>query len=233
MLGGRDLLAGGTWLAVNEHGLVAGLTNRPSQDGRDAYEAVPGRAAARPRRPHAARRARWRTSPTASARSDYNPAWLLVGDRESLYYLEVGEDAPPEVEALGPGVHVLANGPLHETLTQDRPGARPPARSSKPGRWPRTTGARSVLADHTVPEAVAAEEPDPKRPTELAAACVHTAEFGTRSSALIQVRPDGHRRWVADGPPCEAPVRLGRRALVGYPLQGGRSMRRVRRRARS
>ena len=29
ILGGRDELAGGTWLAVNEHGLVAGLTNRP------------------------------------------------------------------------------------------------------------------------------------------------------------------------------------------------------------
>src|SRR5262249_51148300 len=30
ILGGRDELAGGTWLAVNEHGVVAGLTNRPS-----------------------------------------------------------------------------------------------------------------------------------------------------------------------------------------------------------
>ena len=28
-LGGRDELAGGTWLAVNEHGVVAGLTNKP------------------------------------------------------------------------------------------------------------------------------------------------------------------------------------------------------------
>ena len=35
ILGGRDLMAGGTWLAVNEHGLVAGLTNRPSAGGRD------------------------------------------------------------------------------------------------------------------------------------------------------------------------------------------------------
>ncbi len=30
ILGGRDDLAGGTWLAVNEHGVVAGLTNRPA-----------------------------------------------------------------------------------------------------------------------------------------------------------------------------------------------------------
>ena len=36
MLGGRDELAGGTWLAVNEHGVVAGLTNQPAAVGRDA-----------------------------------------------------------------------------------------------------------------------------------------------------------------------------------------------------
>src|SRR5258708_16723487 len=35
IVGGRDELAGGTWLAVNEHGVVAGLTNQPSADGRD------------------------------------------------------------------------------------------------------------------------------------------------------------------------------------------------------
>ena len=27
ILGGRDQVAGGTWLAVNEHGVLAGLTN--------------------------------------------------------------------------------------------------------------------------------------------------------------------------------------------------------------
>ena len=30
ILGGRDEVAGGTWLAVNEHGVVAGLTNQPA-----------------------------------------------------------------------------------------------------------------------------------------------------------------------------------------------------------
>ena len=33
--GGRDLMAGGTWLAVNDHGVVAGLTNKPAEEGRD------------------------------------------------------------------------------------------------------------------------------------------------------------------------------------------------------
>src|SRR4051812_25845734 len=35
ILGGRDELAGGTWLAVNEAGVVAGLTNRPLAGQRD------------------------------------------------------------------------------------------------------------------------------------------------------------------------------------------------------
>jgi uncharacterized protein with NRDE domain len=33
ILGGRDEVAEGTWLAVNEYGVVAGLTNRPAREG--------------------------------------------------------------------------------------------------------------------------------------------------------------------------------------------------------
>src|SRR5437762_1704887 len=78
LLGGRDDLAGGTWLAANEHGVVAGLTNRPAS--RDP-----------------ARRSRGELPLTLAADVsaeiavdalvrdfrplDYNPAWILVGDR--------------------------------------------------------------------------------------------------------------------------------------------------------
>ena len=34
-VGGRDELSGGTWLAVNEHGVCAGLTNQPLGDAKD------------------------------------------------------------------------------------------------------------------------------------------------------------------------------------------------------
>src|SRR3712207_7355353 len=36
VLGGRDEVGGGTWLATNAAGVVAGLTNRPMRDGPDA-----------------------------------------------------------------------------------------------------------------------------------------------------------------------------------------------------
>ena len=35
VLGGRDEQSGGTWLAVNEHGVCAGLTNQPLGDAKD------------------------------------------------------------------------------------------------------------------------------------------------------------------------------------------------------
>ena len=57
VLGGRDQLAGGTWLAVNDAGVVAGLTNRPTKGQRDPAKRSRGelplrlRATTRPRRP--------------------------------------------------------------------------------------------------------------------------------------------------------------------------------------
>src|SRR5579875_1041432 len=90
VLGGRDELAGGTWLAVNEHGVVAGLTNRPSAAGRDPTKRSRGElplALASERSAEVAvERFVRRFSP-----QDYNLAWLLVGDRTSLFYIEMQE----------------------------------------------------------------------------------------------------------------------------------------------
>src|SRR5580698_5185507 len=77
ILGGRDELAGGTWLAVNEHGVVAGLTNRPSPAGRDPNRRSRGELplllAARPSADSAAATFVANVQPSL-----YNPAWLLV-----------------------------------------------------------------------------------------------------------------------------------------------------------
>ncbi len=205
IVGGRDLLAGGTWLAVNEHGVVAGLTNRPSPNGRDETKRSRGEL------PLALTGHRDATSAVEDfvqrfRADDYNSAWLLVGDGEALYYIEVGESGAPSVESLGPGVHVLANGPIAASSPKTDHVRERLHDMLEAGRSPTTEELRSVLSDHSVPEAVAAREPDPKRPTALAAACVHTPEFGTRSAAIIRVRPGCPPSVeVADGPSCEAP----------------------------
>ena len=114
VLGGRDEVAGGTWLAVNEHGVVAGLTNEPTGEQRDATRRSRGELPvflARHRDAASAVEAL-----VASARpSHYNPSWLLVGDRRRLLSVDMtgrstAGDRPVAAE-LGPGVHVLENRP--------------------------------------------------------------------------------------------------------------------------
>ena len=88
ILGGRDELAGGTWLAVNEHGVIAGLTNQPSADGRDPAKRSRGEL------PLAFAVYRSAEEAVAGVRAEldpaaYNPCWMLVGDREALF--SIGE----------------------------------------------------------------------------------------------------------------------------------------------
>ncbi|MGH9109661.1 MAG: hypothetical protein ACRDY3_09430, partial [Acidimicrobiales bacterium] len=74
-----------------------------------------------------------------------------------------------------------------------------------------------VLAGHTVPlddpgdggEADGSGAlPPGVRPADLLAACVHTGEYGTRSSAIVRVPAEESSPpvvEVADGPPCRVP----------------------------
>ncbi|HEY2316559.1 MAG TPA: NRDE family protein, partial [Streptosporangiaceae bacterium] len=111
ILGGRDELAGGTWLAVNEHGVVAGLTNQPSADGRDPTKRSRGEL------PLAFAAYRSATEAVAGVRAEldpavYNPCWMLVGDREALFSIGISGGSEAEVAKLAPGLHVLENAPL-------------------------------------------------------------------------------------------------------------------------
>lgn len=208
ILGGRDDLAGGTWLAVNEHGVVAGLTNRPSPGGRDP--------AKRSRGELPLLLAGQRTAATGVRElvrsvqpGQYNPAWLLVGDRETLSYIELASDRPPVVRSLPPGVHILENTGLGEpspkvdrirSLLEGAGGAAPPLWTVLP----------SVLSDHTIPPVGHEPQEDDAvlRPQATLASCVHTEEYGTRSAALVRMASDADvppELWVADGPPCTSP----------------------------
>lgn len=189
--------------------------------------------------------------------ADYNPAWLLVGDRTSLYALDMtgaGDDRPC-VEQLGPGVYILENNPLHaDSPKADHVrellgglgvggdaglsvgvdaglglGAGAGAGLSVGVGVGADAGAdalhgtglieriRAVLVDHSVPEVApeVAAEPGPapveggrQRPVETLAACVHTDEYGTRSSTIVSVASSPARHpqvLVADGHPCTSP----------------------------
>ena len=88
ILGGReDKLAGGTWLAVNEHGVAAGLTNQPT-GARDPAKRSRGQLplvfAAYPDAKTAVTEVCARLDPAA-----YNPCWMLVGDRHALFSVDL------------------------------------------------------------------------------------------------------------------------------------------------
>ena len=202
ILGGRDRMAGGTWLAVNEHGVVAALTNRPAASARDRSKRsrgeLPLTLARCPDAAAAAEEASTRIRP-----SEYNAGSMLVADRSSLFYVDLTGTHRATVRELGAGVHLLENRELGEPSPKvDRVrellgdlGGR--------GREDVSATLRRVLSDHEVPPSAGAES----RPPELSAACVHTNfGYGTRWSALVDGGVDPPRLLYTDGPPCRSPV---------------------------
>jgi uncharacterized protein with NRDE domain len=175
IVGGRDLLAGGTWLALSRHGVFAGLTNLPSTQ-------VPRSPARRSRGELPLVLARHKSARAAVAAfdahpTDYNPAWIMVGDADSLFYLDFTHGERAAVTELPPGVHVLENFPLGEPSPKVE---RIRAAVRKSG------GDISALE-----EILRSHEPPP--------ACVHAGPYGTRTAAIF-VPP---RVRYTDGPPCQ------------------------------
>jgi uncharacterized protein with NRDE domain len=196
ILGGRDLLAHGTWLAVNEWGVVAALTNDPQT----LRKPDPGR---RSRGEIPLMLARHRTAKEAADAllgtlrgGEFNACFVVVGDRNSLQYVAVGESAP-SLRELSAGIHVLENLPLEA-----------PSRKVDLVR-------RSLPAptDHHLlhrlwaglqNRAVPAGAPDPRRPPASEAAYVELGPYGTRWSGLVVVSATGRPRVLFSEQPLKA-----------------------------
>jgi uncharacterized protein with NRDE domain len=200
-LGGRDMASGGTWLAVNECGVFAGLTNQPREAGRDATRRTRGELPlALTAHPDAAGGVDHFLAHHRPP--DYNGCWLLVGDRDSLYFIDFTGSDEATAQPLPRGLYVLENRPL------GAPSPKADAVSRALGDLTEATDAetaltrfRRVLGDHT-----AAEPPGPGKP-RASSNCVHLDGYGTRSSCLV--RGDAGDApptiWAADGPPCRQP----------------------------
>jgi uncharacterized protein with NRDE domain len=207
VLGGRDELAGGTWLAVNDHRVVAGLTNRPSALGKDPTRRSRGELPLLLASAESAAQGVSRLAATVRP-SEYNAAWMLVGDRRSLHYIELDGTSHLVHRALEPGIHILENlaiGAPSTKVDRARELLGDPSHLSLDALLERLTG---VLADHHV------SEPDRSVPSSEAEngaarrpACVHGDSYGTRSSMIVVVPDDEElsRVYVADGRPCEMP----------------------------
>jgi uncharacterized protein with NRDE domain len=206
VLGGRDLVAGGTWLATNEYGVCAGLTNQPFPGGgrdlsRRSRGELPLFLAGQPTADRAAE---------AFARQvrseDYNPCWILFGDRDALFHVDLSGRGVPRVQPLSPGLHVLENHLLEEASPKSdwvRARLTPPWRNEAE----MTAALVATLSSHEIPKGAlewSQRQPMP-RPVETQAACVHAGPYGTRSATLVLVPEDRQHHpalQFTPGPPC-------------------------------
>jgi uncharacterized protein with NRDE domain len=141
---------------------------------------------------------------------------MLVGDRESLYFIEISDGSVTDVERLEPGLHVLENAPLHPVsaeaafvrrLVNDALAGFPGHDAGDPAAT--VSALKTVLGDHQ--PAVPEPRTDPSGrvwPASLSAACVHAEGYGTRSAVIVSVPATASVPTVivADGRPCEEPM---------------------------
>jgi uncharacterized protein with NRDE domain len=197
IVGGKDLTAGGTWLAINEYGVIGGLLNR--------RQAVPNNPSLRSRGLLCLEALAHRSVTEALAfvvdqePESYNPFNLLLASRgQSAVVHNHGGRLRSTV--LTPGVHLLTNLDVDDfecpriSRSYDRFAAigAEPAFSDGPELRRRL---HELLADHST-------QLDPRsgQPNSL---CIHRPGYGTRSSSLIFMNNAGHiEHYFAPGPPC-------------------------------
>lgn len=197
ILGGQDEIAGGTWMATNEHGVVAALTNVPAERDptRRSRGELPLMLASHESAEAAAAAFAAEVKPQA-----YSPCWILVGDASSLHYVDVtgAAGASPAARQLEPGVYVLENHPL--TPQSDKASAVSHALEGVMALTGTslTEGLRQILSSHQRGEGAPAHR----------AACVHGEGYGTRSSSIAVVRAGAVPQLLyTEGPPCRASLR--------------------------
>ena len=193
--GGRDEVAGGTWLAVSERGIIVALTNRrgagrhdPTRRSRgllvletarrDSLDEICG--ALRAIDPHA-----------------YNPFVMIAIDPREGVVVQAGEPGL-DMADIPDGVHAVTNWAFDEERHPKSLRALELARTfDVAGSDAAALAERlhTLLADHA-----------PGERGMDGGLCVHRPEdrYGTRSSAIVLLDPDGRTKFFyGRGHPCE------------------------------
>jgi len=195
VIAGLDVLAGGSWLGVNDQGVVAGILNRRNSLGPDAQKRSRGELVLEAL-DHAdaetAAEAFRDLSPDA-----YRPFNLIIADDRDRFWIR-NDGVTVTVTPLEAGLTMIA---ADDANDWDNPRLRRHRPAFLTGIPDPTTG------DWTAWKAALASRPadDPKDGLCFGG----TTGFGTRSSSLIALPPAGiaERRPIflyADGPPDQA-----------------------------
>lgn len=188
-LAGIDPVAGGTWLGVNEHGVLIAVTNRrktrpperPRSRGLLARELL-AFASAGGATERAAREL---------ARNAYDGCNILCADGRGATVLQAGDWL--RVRPLPPGLHVLTNGDVNDPL--DRRLGYVMGRLGK-GHYQAAAECLSALRE-------VCGDPGSEGPP----VCLRAADRGTVSSTLLALRPPPACSTLlhAQGPPDVTP----------------------------
>jgi uncharacterized protein with NRDE domain len=198
-VGGRDLVAGGTWLGLAETGLLVGVLNRRTAQPPDPSRRSRGQLCLELLGCGSAADAAARVAAEPAGR--YNGFNLMVADAREAVVASQPADGSPRLTRLEPGLHVLTNldvnDPTCPRIAASHAGFAAAGDAFRADGNEAALRARlhAILADHQMAA-------DPRGPGSL---CVHGEGYGTRSSTIILV-PDEERPpryFHADGPPCQ------------------------------
>jgi len=202
VVGGRDLVAGGSWLATSERGLVVGILNRRTAEPPDPKRASRGALCV----------ALASSTSVADAVTilsgldarEHNPFNVLVADRLRAVVAQNRADGMV-VQQLQAGTHLLTNLDLNDPTCQriSRSSQRFQRLADDFGaardRSALVAGLHAVLGDHLT--AV-----DDRAPTDQL--CIHTDAFGTRSSSILLADETGRLDYLhSSGAPCRGSFR--------------------------
>lgn len=188
VVGGRDLEAGGSWLATNRQGTIAAITNV-----RDALLPPPKGAPSRGQLVRQALEsddvADWLASLAEGKAAEYAGFNLLVATPSQLWYLHRGREQISLCE-VSPGIHGLSNAALNSP-------------------WPKLLSVRQTLERvdpmHFPDKALAAFKDPSKAPDsalpdtgvgielerQLSAAFIVGERYGTRATSLLTLADNG------------------------------------------
>lgn len=190
--GGRDLVAGGSWLAVRADGRFAAVTNlrnglpRPAPRSRGELVSSFILGSEEP--------AAWLEALRART-GEYAPFNLVLGDASGAFAFDGGSRS---ARRLAPGLHAISNGPLDRDWPKMR---RIRARAAAALAAGAGAGATELLALLRDPEtAPDAQLPDTgfglERERQLSPIFIAGRDYGTRASTLVDLREDGRIEFI-------------------------------------
>ncbi len=180
IVAGRDAQAGGTWMGLNRHGVMAAVLNRTGTLGPQAGKRSRGTLPLL-----ALRHATAAKAATAVAKLDaaaYRSFNLVIADATGGFLLSGLESGQPHRQALGSGVTMITSGAPND-LAMPRIARHLPKFTAAPAdAWP------ALLADHA-PPARSAINIQPRH------------GFGTVCASLLRLPKRGKPSWLfAAGP---------------------------------